>query len=232
VATQSSAAVTCRAVVMLACLVAIPLVAVFGGTLPEKIEALVSGYLSTSAPPSGGGRGEPARFQPMQAAAVDPAMAVGRLTGRSNPTPVVAPAPTWGTGQAVTTSVVPAGYEIPVAPQTRPGGEVAQGVPAAQRAATGGVTQQPRPLPTPSGPLRSPPTDPFTAMQTRLQQLGATYVLLESIGNRQEVYRCYCRVAIGGDPSYAYYFEAIDSAPLTAMSQVVRQVEQWRARRP
>jgi hypothetical protein len=217
---------------MLACLVAIPLVAVFGGTLPEKLEALVSSYLSPAGPASGGGQGEPARFQPMQAAAVDPAMTVGRLTGRSSPTPAVAPAPTWGTGQAASAPVIPAGYEMPMARQTRPGGGVARGVPAAQGAAAGGVNQQPRPLPTSSEPPRSAPTDPFTAMQTRLQQLGATYVLLESIGNRQEVYRCYCRVAIGGDPSYAYYFEAIDSAPLTAMSQVVRQVEQWRARRP
>jgi len=232
VATQSSAAVTCRALVMLACLVVIPLVAVFGGTLPEKLESLVSSYLSPAAPPPGGGHGEPARFQPMQAAAVDPAMAVGRLTGRSNPTLATPPGPTWGTGQAASTSVVPAGYEVPVASQTPAGSAAAPAVPTARGAPGGGGIRQPRPLATPSEPPRSAPTDPFTAMQTRLQQLGATYVLLESIGNRQEVYRCYCRVAIGGDPSYAYYFEAIDSAPLTAMAQVVRQVEQWRARRP
>jgi len=232
VATQSSAAVTCRALVMLACLVAIPLVAVFGGTLPEKLEALVSSYLPTAGPSSGNGQGEPARFQPMQAAAVDPAMAVGRLAGRSNPTLAAPPAPTWGTGQAASTPVVPAGYEVPVARQTPAGRAVAPMVQVAQGTPAGGVIRQPRPLPTPSEPPRSAPTDPFTAMQTRLQQLGATYVLLESIGNRQEVYRCYCRVAIGGDPSYAYYFEAIDSAPLTAMAQVVHQVEQWRARRP
>lgn len=230
-ATQSSAAVTCRAVVMLACVVTIPLVAVFGGTLPEKLEALVSSYLPTAEPPSGGGPGKPARFQPMQAAAVDPAMVVGRLSGRSNPTPALAPAPTRGAGQAASAPVVPAGYEVPVTRQMRTGRGFAPEVPPAQDAAAGG-TQQPRPLPTPSRNPQFNATDPFTAMQKRLQQLGATYVLLESIGNRQEVYRCYCRVAIGGDPSYAYYFEAIDSAPLTAMAQVVRQVEQWRARRP
>jgi len=232
VATQSSAAVTCRAVVMLACLVAIPLVAVFGGTLPEKLEALVSGYLSPDAPPSEGGPGEPARFQPMQAAAVDPTMAVGRLTGRSSAASAPVPAPAWGAGQSASAPVVPAGYQVPIPRQAQAGKASAPRVQAAQGTPAGGGTRPPRPLPKPSEPPRATATDPFTAMQTRLQQLGATYVLLESIGNRQEVYRCYCRVAIGGDPSYAYYFEAIDSAPLTAMSQVVRQVEQWRARRP
>jgi hypothetical protein len=39
-------------------------------------------------------------------------------------------------------------------------------------------------------------------------------------------------MAVGGDPSYAYYFEAVDSAPLEAMAEVVRQVENWRAGRP
>jgi len=229
VATQSSTAVTCRALVMLACLVAIPLVAVFGGTLPEKLESLVSSYLPAAGGLAENGQGEPARFQPMHAAAVDPAMAIGQFAGSAPTTPQIqAPTP----GQSRTTPVVPAGYEIPVTGPTLPSHCVAPGVADPQGASAGGAARGPRPLPARSEPSPPSQTDPFTAMQNRLQQLGATYVLLESIGNRQEVYRCYCRVAIGGDPSYAYYFEAIDSAPLAAMAQVVRQVEQWRAGRP
>jgi hypothetical protein len=231
VANHSTAAVTCRALVMLACLVAIPLLAVSGGALPEKLESLVSSYLPAVGSPSSDGPGEPARFQPMHAAAVDPSAAIGHLTGRSGPPPAAFPGVAPRASHASPSRVVPAGYEVP-ATAPPPAHGVSPAMPAVQGSATGPHAQQTPWRPAPPATQQSTPPDPFTAMQTRLQQLGATYVLLESIGNRQEVYRCYCRVAIGGDPSYAYYFEAIDSAPLTAMGRVVRQVEQWRAQRP
>lgn len=71
-------------------------------------------------------------------------------------------------------------------------------------------------------------TEQFTHIQDRLRRLGATYSLLESWGTQEQLFRFYCRVAVGGNPNYTHYFEATDSDPLTAMARVLRQVETWR----
>jgi hypothetical protein len=68
----------------------------------------------------------------------------------------------------------------------------------------------------------------FRSVQDRLQSLGATYYLLESWGNDQQLYRFYCKVAVAGNAAYAHCFEAIHADPLQAMLQVLRQVESWR----
>jgi hypothetical protein len=71
-------------------------------------------------------------------------------------------------------------------------------------------------------------SDPFTYIQDRLRQLGATYYLLESWGNDQLLYRFYCKVCVGGNANYTRYFEATNVDPLQAMGQVLKQVETWR----
>jgi hypothetical protein len=68
----------------------------------------------------------------------------------------------------------------------------------------------------------------FITMQDRLRQLGATYFLLETWGNQRQFYRFYCQMAVGGNSSYTHYFEATNSNSLTAMADVLRQVEAWR----
>jgi hypothetical protein len=68
----------------------------------------------------------------------------------------------------------------------------------------------------------------FRDIQDRLQELGATYYLLESWGNEQQLYRFYCKVAVAGSADYTHCFEAIHADPLQAMTQVLRQVETWR----
>ena len=50
-----------------------------------------------------------------------------------------------------------------------------------------------------------------------IAQLGATYYLLESWGNDQQLYRFYCKMAVGGSADYTRYFEATDADPLQAM---------------
>jgi hypothetical protein len=72
--------------------------------------------------------------------------------------------------------------------------------------------------------------NPFMALQDRLRQLGATYYLLETWGNQKQFYRFYCQMAVGGNAGYTHYFEAINSNPLEAMADVLRQVEAWRGR--
>jgi len=72
--------------------------------------------------------------------------------------------------------------------------------------------------------------DPFSQLGQRLQQLGATYYLLEHWGDGQ--YRFYCRVATAGNPRLTEDFEQIDADPLRAMGRVVEQVEAWRSGLP
>ena len=69
--------------------------------------------------------------------------------------------------------------------------------------------------------------DPFTHVQDRLQSLGATYYCLEAWGGQQQLYRFYCKMAVGGNRDYTRYFEAIESSPLRAMKAVLQQVEAW-----
>jgi hypothetical protein len=76
-----------------------------------------------------------------------------------------------------------------------------------------------------------PRTDGFREVEQRLRQLGATYYLLESWGQSKQLYRFYCRVAVTGSPEYTRYFEATDTDGLSAMREVMDEVEAWRARR-
>jgi hypothetical protein len=125
--------------------------------------------------------------------------------------PAAAATPAWPS-QAVepaNSGVVPVDYQVPT--ESRAGGWPTT-VPIAENSA-GGV---------PAG------ADPFLWIQGRLQELGATYYLLESWGNQQQMYRFYCRMAVGGNANYTHYFEATESEPLQAMLQVLRQVETWR----
>jgi hypothetical protein len=71
--------------------------------------------------------------------------------------------------------------------------------------------------------------NPFMALQDRLRQLGATYYLLETWGNQRQFFRFYCQMAVGGSANYTRYFEATNANPLEAMADVLRQVEAWRS---
>jgi hypothetical protein len=62
----------------------------------------------------------------------------------------------------------------------------------------------------------------------RLKDLGATYYVLESWGNDEQLYRFYCRMAVAGSSDYTQCFEATDANPQQAMQRVLRQVESWR----
>ena len=74
----------------------------------------------------------------------------------------------------------------------------------------------------------APAATGFGDIEHRLQVLGATYYRLESWGNEQQLYRFYCKVAVGGNADYAHCFEAVHADPRQAMLQVLHQVEAWR----
>jgi hypothetical protein len=71
------------------------------------------------------------------------------------------------------------------------------------------------------------PSD-YREIQTRLQKLGATYYVLESWGNDEQLYRFCCKMAVAGNADYIRCFEATHADPLQAMQQVLNQVESWR----
>ncbi len=65
-------------------------------------------------------------------------------------------------------------------------------------------------------------------IQARLKRLGATYYVLESWGNDQQLYRFFCKMAVAGDADYVHCFEATHHNPLRAMQEVLQEVESWR----
>lgn len=263
-----------RALVMLACVVAIPLAAVVGKSLPDLVRGLLNGRWPGSSASAYGSLGEAPRFE--LAAPVCPSGGASSCTTDGGP-PAVSAGQTsldWqksplqnvpfrpeGSSGPLSSPVIAASHEAPVGPASgsaapawpsgglsRPGLDasrpgVSRGVPAPGGLSAVGRdrrrTSAPEPYKAvdPAVGLSDPPAqarstvDQFTYIQARLRELGATYYLLESWGSREQLYRFYCKVAVGGNPNYTHYFEATGSDPLQAMAQVLRQVEGWRAGR-
>jgi hypothetical protein len=215
---------------MLACLVTVPLIAIFGKSLPEMARSLLAGRRPVQTAPACGSAGAAPRFAPLSA--IDWASAgrsqralLDRRTGRGQG---ATPSSRQAMG-AMNSGVIPAGYEHAAGTTSAPGlpggacNEVCTPGPAGARVPSNQRSPQ---LLAPSA------DDQFTTIQQRLRQLGATYYLLESWGSQQELYRFYCRIGIGGSRNVTRYFEATDSKPLQAMIQVLEQAETWRAGGP
>ncbi len=209
---------------MLGCLVAIPLVAVFGNALPEAIDKVVGVWWTPSAPTGAEGVSEEApRFEPL----VRNSPLASVPSSLAPVWPLEEPCEPMATGPAAYDAdgrrVLPASYETPVEPP--PGRHPLPGTPL--------IPGHGDPLtPLPHGrPASTPPPDQFHLICERLKELGSTYVLLESWGDSQEQFRFYCKIAIAGNPHHTYRFEATNQDPLMAMARVLRQVEDWRAAR-
>jgi hypothetical protein len=82
-------------------------------------------------------------------------------------------------------------------------------------------------LPVATASTAAAPSD-YRVIEGRLQKLGATYYVLESWGNDQQLYRFCCKMAVNGSADYARCFEATHPDPLRAMRQVLHDVEAWR----
>ena len=250
---QSSATVMCRALVMLVCVVAIPLVALFGTSARDLINTLLDGHkdagpasaraLLPEAPPfdpasqllvSGTGpRGEvQAMVQqpgsvPLTPVGTPPPITPSQLSaapGYVPPPPggIAGEGPHMDSGASRQPDVVPvsqpgaipAGYETPLKPPAAPRANMAhEAIPVAEA-----VTQ----------PAEA--TDPLTEVQRRLRGLGATHYVLEFWGDRGDLYRFSCEVAIGAGSNYNRHFEATASDQLQAMGKVLQEVEAWRSR--
>jgi hypothetical protein len=189
---QSSATVTLRAFVMLACAVGIPVLAMSGASWSEILK----------------------KFQNLRwPAVVEPASA-----SISNPSPL-SEAPRFGS-----TSEAGGPQSVPPSPATAVAGrfDASASLPASSVAGrcegSAGVSGTPG------------TASDFGDVPERLQQLGATYYVLESWGNDQQLYRFYCKMAVAGSADYTHCFEATDADPRQAMQQVLQQVVSWRQR--
>jgi hypothetical protein len=212
---RQSTAVICRAVVMLSCLIAIPLAALFGTSLPDVVKMLREGHFGGDSTSSREVYGEAPRF-------------VGSRTDVPPTASVPGPAdqPQWG--------MHPASAPRSDTPRNAAAGRQPSGtIPASYDAlpkrlappAAAGAAVAGEPNPSNLGDER------FLWIQQRLRRLGATYYLLEAWGGGDQLYRFHCRMALAGSPGATRHFEATDRDPFEAMSKVLREVEAWRAGR-
>jgi hypothetical protein len=210
-ASQSAATVAFRALVMLGFIIGVPLIAFNGSSLPEQAKKMLDkvwpAITSAISAKTADLLAEAPRFdaktqnsQPPQTLSVI-ANPVAQAGANNQPDLLYRSAPENGNAQSArqAPNILPVDYQTAIEPINNQG----------------------------QGGLQAA-TNPFMAMQDRLRQLGATYYLLETWGNQRQLFRFYCQMAVGGNSNYTHYFEAINANPLQAMSDVLRQVEDWR----
>jgi hypothetical protein len=200
-----------RVMVMLACLILVPMAAIFGSAFPDlvkttlvdRITKLVGVNLewnktATSTPHVD----EAPRFQ---------------TTGdQTQPWKTAESAPAWQ-GQTAMQANYTAPPEVAAANTAEPWQPAPRGGSAAPAFATTAAA------------MPSPGTDHFTEIQRRLREYGAIHYALETAGQHGELYRFTCTFpAADGRPMQ---FAVTDRDPLQAMSQVLTQVDAWRAGR-
>lgn len=204
---RSTPVVACRALIMLATLVAVPSVALFWESLPRKVDkALVVLKERLGFPLV-----EPKRWvdrnsqQPAPELAEAPKFQPVPNSPFSGPEPAAALRDTTDR-QPQYHKASPASFEAPLPVSPAP------------------------PSPPSTEQFARPSDDPFAAVQKRLRDLGATYYLLESWGEGRH-FRFHCRMAMAGSATYSRQFEATAAEPMAAMLAVLRQAEDWRAGR-
>ncbi len=213
---MSQIATSIRSFVVLGCLVALPLAALWSGDLPETLSKLVSqarSFLEESveqssqsanalAPPAEAGFSAPdVTLPPVPSARPDDDSAppAERTVSESAPSPVdhlaaaaalVAETPADPPEQTTSLDVQP-----PRASTTGEPGSV--GALAAQAAG--------------------------------LRELGASYYALEEWGVDSALYRFHCKMAMREDANICRHFEAVDASASVAVDRVLNQVQAWRA---
>jgi hypothetical protein len=252
---ESSTVLAFRIFVMLACLIVVPMAAIFGSAFPDVVKSVLVDRIvawgtgkAPDANASGGGFAEVTPASPGN----PPGSASGNSAATAN-----WEAPRWGMQAAP--GVVPAGtagaaasggnqsasFSAPADP-----GHGAPGGYPPQRP-SGAIPSAPQqPFSYPTGPPAMPghdgaasaanhatprtleQPDRFTVMERKLREYGATYYLLETWGNEGELYRFHCKMAVGNNPNYTRHFEATDRDALSAIGQVLQRVESWRAGKP
>lgn len=231
-AVQSSTTTLVRASVMLVCVVVLPLVALFGTSLPEWAEevGLIDRLLGRQVLSH--------RATDTRSVAAPALQPVPHAPSVIQQSPQPGP---WFSQPGVPPQVVPpalGSFESPVTPPPGAGfpeaDRVVGPVVKAGYETLDAAISQPQPdwpgqSAVPAAPPAAAPASPFEYVGKRLRELGATYYLLELWGDEQKLHRFYCRMAVGGNPNCTRYFEATDADALTAMVRVLQEVEVWRS---
>lgn len=230
---QSTTTIACRALVMVFCLIAIPLAALFGTSLPDIIETLGWGTTPVSAREQGGDAPLFVANVPDAASAPDsPATGfenngaawAGNAT-RQMESPKLSrdmhavqagfnePAPLYGGANGAVAGTVD---RVPV---FRPGERPIVPV-------TGGVVYSDvRP-----NDVRTSDVVPgggrFEQIQKRLLDLRATYSRLDTFGSDRKFYRFQCEMPMGGAGAVRH-FEATSENSLDAMESVLAEIDRW-----
>jgi hypothetical protein len=231
-AEQSSTVAAFRALVMLVCLILIPVAAFCGSSFPAVLKALENGHWPTRADFCGPGGTPPSPSSPE--------------APLYKPQPPAAPAQTGSLGpmqqgNPAQSGVIAANYLAPIASPGRPldSGIASISFPQSKDPPAilgGGLSPAAAERPMagdPAGLGASQGTSADNQLKLiveRLQKLGATYFVLEPSGERKDMFRFYCKMSISGNPTVTKPFWSFDSDPLRAMTQVLKQVEEWQTR--
>ncbi|MBN1911703.1 MAG: hypothetical protein JW818_18325 [Pirellulales bacterium] len=243
----SSTAVVARAIVMLACLITVPLVAMFWSSLPELVTKFLDGQSTQDSTFSRDCLSEAPKFYPGEE--TSPV-----VTNLPHADPHVVPTATG----SLSRTEVPTGYNAPIVSANPVISDSALG-PSARDDRQSGQTDVVRSDPALRGPPRNVPPQSlpaglgqlaptnsrsgspstaaasdggtFVLIQERLRDMGAVYYRLESWGTQQQLFRFQCEMAVGGNQGLTRHFEANDRHPLLAMHKVLVEVEAWHASR-
>ncbi|HZZ73098.1 MAG TPA: hypothetical protein VFE24_12660 [Pirellulales bacterium] len=203
-----------RALFVVGCLVIVPLLAVFGTSLPATLIAAVAGQETAHA----GSAPTPATpAKPLEAAPLAGAVETPKFPQAA---PLVA-----GSSQASSAAKLPDQGDNFSHPAVTP---------SAQDLAGSNLSLHSTPSPAPATRLAAAAPRPmerqqFSGLESRLQQLGAKYYRLETSGLQGELFHFECQCPMKGNPAPPKVFEATDSDPMQAVARVVHQVEDWRA---
>jgi hypothetical protein len=209
---QSSVAVAGRALIMLLCVVGIPIIALSDVSWSEMLKklqnfrcpAFLEHVLASTSKTAPASLKEAPPFTPLDTKNV-PLDTKNTPPGTPNPLGQI---PTTTSALPLQSSIIPVSFQSPI--ESSPALSVDVGGQKVTNLADLGA-------------------NPLNAIQERLRCLGTTYYLLESWGNQQQMYRFFCKTAIGGSADYTRCFEATHTDPLQAMLQVLRQVEAQKA---
>lgn len=211
---QSSAVMTGRLFAIMAFMVAISLLAMFGKSLPDRARALLMDQLGEKAaktPPLA----EAPRFRPAPAGVPPVAAAIGNLPPPQEGDREMGPrsSPALAEGPSQRESVLP--RRLPQLDDTVP-----QAVPQAQVPSREAIPVSfQAPVEPGGGSLHQ--------LQQRLRQLGAVSYRLETWGNDGGLFRFSCSVAVAGNLECTKQFESTDPDALRAMTRVVGEIEAW-----
>ncbi|MBN2217143.1 MAG: hypothetical protein JW719_07185 [Pirellulales bacterium] len=255
---RSSTTIAARAIVMLACLVLIPSIALFGSSSPELVTKFLDGewgsadasadeFLSEAPQfhPGGGPGPLTNEAEPIKPPSVGPPGTAEIPASYTTPTPAADPRafhPPAGTprlagpepgnsGLASTGHDGQTSLQAPL-PMGPAGPTLASGPTSADFATSGSNPVVPPVTPNGSGSAPLPSEGGrFTLIQERLRDLGAVYYRLESWGSQQQLFRFQCEISVEGSPGLTRHFEAVENDPLLAMHKVLVEAEAWNSNR-